>query len=528
MKTSQPVSPVGSTSAPILLAFLASCFTLNGAELRYTIAPDTENQQLGATTIAVGDLTADGIPEIAVADRSCKVGDSFFGSGCVYLLDGADGSIIREFTGEPARNQNFGFALATLNADGDDFPDLAIGASGHSGSSGMVWIYSGSDGSLISNVLGPAASLYGSALANAGDFNGDGLDELWVGAPNSNAAHGSLLLQSSIDGSTISEYLGDASQSGFASQIATLGDIDGDNIPDLAIASPNFRDPSGPRLGRVQVFRSSDQQAVATLMGSAHYELLGYSLATVPDANADDQPDLLIGSYHGGTCLLCSGTDLSVIEDLSIPNVVSYQPTAAGGGFDADGDGVSDWLLGSSGLTGDGINVFGGVKILSGSDRSILFEHGSTVSRSGLGASLTVLDGFGVAMGESMRQDPETMGFGHVQIWEFEQFGETEPEEPDSDGDGVPDAVDRVPDSNMDSTVLIFGVDSGVENRADAKGVTLADRLSKIKEPKNRQQAFSRFFRVVVSIYQLQRRDLISEDEANALFQIAFRGAFRP
>ena len=93
---------------------------------------------------------------------------------------------------------------------------------------------------------------------------------------------------------------------------------------------------------------------------------------------------------------------------------------------------------------------------------------------------------------------------------------------------GVPDAVDRVPDSNMDSTVLIFGVDSGVENRADAKGVTLADRLSKIKEPKNRQQAFSRFFRVVVSIYQLQRRDLISEDEANALFQIAFRGAFRP
>jgi hypothetical protein len=460
-----------------------------------------------------------------VADPSCKVGDSFFSSGCVYLFDGSDGSLIQEFTGEPAAGQLFGFSLASLDADGDGIPDLAVGASG----SGMTWIYSGLDGELITKVEGPSGSLYGSSLANAGDRDGDGKDDLWVGAPLSNGGKGSLYLQSSIDGSPLSEIINDVPWSGFASRVSVLDDIDGDGIGDLAIASPDYREPRDPdaeptfkpTVGRVQIFRSSDQQAVASLEGSLHYELLGYSLATVPDADGDGLSDLLIGSYHGGVCLLASGTDLTLITDLSLPGVAPFQPTAAGGGFDADGDGVSDWLLGSAGMTSEETNVYGGVRIFSGHDGSVLFELDSPVSRSGLGATLSVLEGFGVAMGETMLADTTTGGRGHVQVWEFEQFDASEP---DSDGDGVPDSEDLFPHSNSDPTIVFYGIDSGVENRVDENGVTLADLLVGMDEPKNPRQALRGVLRGASRIQQLNRRGLISDEEAKLLFWSSVRG----
>jgi hypothetical protein len=54
--------------------------------------------------------------------------------------------------------------------------------------------------------------------------------------------------------------------------------------------------------------------------------------------------------------------------------------------------------------------------------------------------------------------------------------------EPDSDGDGVPDAEDGCPDSDLSPTVAIEGCDSGVSNTLSPSGCTISDLVTECTE----------------------------------------------
>ncbi|MEP4077579.1 integrin alpha [Haloferula sp.] len=521
MKSRHHVPLLVRSFARMSTVCLIAGHAISAAELKYTLAPEAENSQLGSNTIAVGDLNDDGVPEIAVADQSYSAEGTIFASGIVYLLDGADGSLIRSYQGSRERFLNFGFSLATLNADDDGVPDLAVGSVGELDATGVaagaVWIYSGADGSVISTTIGPAASAYGSSLANAGDQDGDGLDELFVGASRANGSQGAVVLQSSIDGSPIWSIGTDVSRSSFGTSVIALDDIDGDTLADFAVTAPDYRGANGES-GRVLIYQSSDQQQVAEVFGTGYF---GFSIAAVEDANEDGLRDLMVGSRYWGVCQLLSGSDLSLIADISIPTANLYQPLTAGGGFDADGDGISDWLLGSSGLTEVDGQIFGGVRIISGVDQSVLF---SADGDAGFGKRLSVLPGLGIAIGDTIAQEPNTPPMDSVQLWEFEQFDEPD-SIPDTDGDGVSDDIDVVINSDTSPTLVLLGVDSGVENFVDENGRTLADRFSRFTDPTNKRQAFRYLLRISFKAMVLQRRDIISRSDARAIGRAAFRGA---
>lgn len=76
-----------------------------------------------------------------------------------------------------------------------------------------------------------------------------------------------------------------------------------------------------------------------------------------------------------------------------------------------------------------------------------------------------------MAAGETTMRHPAHNGTGLAHVWRVEELR-------DRDGDGVIDEEDAVPDSIMDPTVVILGVDSGVPNRISVDGVTLADRYA--------------------------------------------------
>ncbi|WP_339060362.1 FG-GAP repeat protein [Tepidibacillus marianensis] len=104
----------------------------------------------------------------------------------------------------------FGFAIASGDVDGDGHSDIIVGAPQPiQGGKGKVYIYSGKDGSLIrkfSSTVPRGNSDFGTAVA-AADFNGDGIDEVAIGAPGN--PEGEVLIYSVEHGWLIYKLTGD-------------------------------------------------------------------------------------------------------------------------------------------------------------------------------------------------------------------------------------------------------------------------------------------------------------------------------
>lgn len=447
-----------------------------GEEFLFTLSASPDHGELGSGFSAAGDVNGDGVVDVAVADRSGRVA-GWFGSGMVYLVSGTDGSVIRSYVGTPAEAQGFGSSLVGLNADGDSIPDLAIGAPGQGDASGFgagsVSIYSGASGALLTTTIGPSGALLGVALVNAGDQDGDGRDDLYAGAPGTDT----VLVISGKTGAVLRTLSAGSSSNSFGVTMARVGDVDQDGRADLAVGEPGFFG-DGFQAGRVVLVRSSDGTVAAEAGGSGFFNRFAHSMAPSADANGDGFSDVMVGSYSGGVAKVLSGTDLSTLVDLSLPELPIFRPLTVGGSLDIDLDGTADWLIGSPALQLKNEEPVGGIRVVSGLDRSALFEFTAEHPESGLGLSLQVMRGVGMAAGET------SAGLAHV--WKVE-------ERMDLDGDGVNDDVDQIPESIMDPTVVILGVDSGVINSVDAQGVTLADRfaeLGALSDYKNSAQFF--------------------------------------
>src|SRR5512145_3227662 len=108
------------------------CPTLAAQDPTFSLVASSNHLELGSAFASAGDLNADGVIDFAVADRSARV-NSLMSSGSVQILSGADGSLLRTYTGSPASSQGFGSSLATLDANGDGIPDLAVGSPGQAG-----------------------------------------------------------------------------------------------------------------------------------------------------------------------------------------------------------------------------------------------------------------------------------------------------------------------------------------------------------------------------------------------------------
>lgn len=177
---------------------------------------------------------------------------------------------------------------------------------------------------------------------------------------------------------------------------------------------------------------------------------------------------------------------------------------------------ITDWLLGSRGLTSGPSGPLGGFRIVSGTDGTLLLEESADQVGTGLGQSLRALPGFGFAVGEPSLADPVTGGRGAAHFWSVDTIIDT-------DGDGVPDSEDAVIESNLETTLTILGFDTGVENRLEPDGTTLSDRFDALPHPDelSRRSLYLRYStRLVV---ELLRNELISRRESRAILRTSFR-----
>ena len=191
-----------------------------------------------------------------------------------------------------------------------------------------------------------------SAIVTLGDLNSDGVPDLAV----SGVVDVVVRVISGADGGVLQTIHG--AGTGFGTALAAPGDLTGDGLPDLVVGSPGS--------GLVQFIDLASGEVFDEVTGGALVLIgLGTSLAVLPDLDGDGVAELAAGAPGGlspdshGTVLLISGATRDMLGALRSPKLVLPGPDHFGYALaragDHDGDGLDDLLVGQPGLF-----VFGG------------------------------------------------------------------------------------------------------------------------------------------------------------------------
>lgn len=154
----------------------------------WTVAGETENAMLGYPVAGIGDVNGDGYPEVAAGSIRYQ------GVGQVVVWQGSATGLplVSTWTATGTQDsEEFGYGVARAgDVDGDGFADLLVGARNYRGTfaqEGRVLLYRGGAGGLETVAAwqytsGQEGATLGSAVAGAGDVDGDGYPDLLAGA----------------------------------------------------------------------------------------------------------------------------------------------------------------------------------------------------------------------------------------------------------------------------------------------------------------------------------------------------------
>jgi hypothetical protein len=379
---------------------------------------DPETSGLGACVSGLGDINGDGFDDLIIGAPYASNNGNFYGASYVVFggtnvgsngsidldtLDGSNGFVINGLV----RGDYLGTSVSGLgDINGDGFDDMIIGApeasnndpwSGASyvvfggtnvGSTGSIDLdtLDGSNGFVINGLA--IHSFLGTSVSSLGDINGDGIEDLIIGAyaSGSNFSGASYVVFGSsnvgstgsidldtLDGSNGFVINGLVSHDSKGISVSNLGDINGDGFDDLIIGAP-YADSNGLNSGASYVVfggttvGSTGSIDVSTLDGSngfvinglAAWNRLASSVSSAGDVNSDGIDDLIIGvSYYntsyvvfGGSTVGSNGSvDLSTFDGsngLVIDGVYFDRAgTSVSSAGDIDGDGIDDLIIGA-------------------------------------------------------------------------------------------------------------------------------------------------------------------------------------
>jgi hypothetical protein len=315
------------------------------------------------------DVNGDGYADVVVGARGVA---AYRGRAYVYVGGAGGLAAVPAVTlsGPDQPNTTFGASVASAgDVNGDGYGDLIVGAAG-AGGGGSAYVYLGSATGLVSvpasTVTGPdgASGLFGSAVASAGDVNGDGYADVLVGASGvadytgrAYVYFGGAAGLATAPAVTLGGPDGPGAM--FGVSVAGAGDVNGDGYGDLVVGA----DEVSSYTGRVHVYLGG-----AGLMSGNPAETLtppgastgfGMAVAGAGDVNGDGYADVVVGApdfenlagiayvYFGGPAGLASVPAATLPAVPFAPDKSAYVGASVASAGDVNGDGYADLVIGA-------------------------------------------------------------------------------------------------------------------------------------------------------------------------------------
>ncbi len=346
----------------------------------WAVDSDQIGAAFGENVAVVGDVNGDGYSDVVVG---APLYDSFgTDGGRAFLFLGSAAGFPAAPTWSVVGGQNgahLGDAVAGAgDVNGDGYDDVLIAAPDYDDGEvdeGQVRLYLGSPAGLGGPVWtaegNQAHCSFGVAIAGLGDVNGDGYDDIAIGAPHYDNGQ--------ADEGRVSIYYGSAmglpespsttrepnvANSFFGVAVASAGDVNADGLDDAIVGAYGMgEDGEGAAyvyLGTIFGLAQSTVWVSPGTQAGAHY---GGSVAGVGDVNGDGYGDVVVGAFlydhfasiDAGAAFLYYGSSAGVEETVAWDYAIQQhganlgQCVAPAG--DVNGDGYADIAIGAPSYT---------------------------------------------------------------------------------------------------------------------------------------------------------------------------------